>query len=311
MKTILYRWLPMCAILFATGPVIAQGTDPSAALRQYEALRKYEGTLKKIDETRTIRIGHRQNSIPFAFVDPKGKPVGYALDLCDAVVEEIETELGKEIKAELVPVTPENRFDLVTSGQIDLECGSTTNNVDRRKLVAFSPTMYVTGTKLLVPRGSKVRYLGDLKGKTVVVTRGTVQESAMKALNERQKLDLNFVTGGDHKESFQLLASGKADAWANGDVLLYGLLAETGTRDKYRVVGDFLTFDAYALMFRKDDPEFAEVVERAFQKLAESGDIRYVYDRWFLEKLPTGIRLNLPMSPHLEELFRTAGLRTD
>jgi len=123
MKTILYRWLPMCAILFATGPVIAQGTDPSAALRQYEALRKYEGTLKKIDETRTIRIGHRQNSIPFAFVDPKGKPVGYALDLCDAVVEEIETELGKEIKVELVPVTPENRFDLVTSGQIDLECG--------------------------------------------------------------------------------------------------------------------------------------------------------------------------------------------
>jgi glutamate/aspartate transport system substrate-binding protein len=304
MKTILQGWLLGCVILFATQQAGAQNTDPLAATR-------YDKTLKKINDSGIIRVGHRQNSVPFAFLDPQGKPVGYALDLCDAVIEDIESELGKEIKVELVPVTPENRFDLVTSGQIDLECGSTTNNAERRNLVSFSPTMYVTGAKLLVPRGSKVRFLRDLKGKTIVVTRGTVHESAMKALNERQKLDITFVTGGDHKESLQILASGKADAWANDDILLYGLLAETGTRDKYRVVGDFLTFGAYALMFRKDDPDFAEVVERTFQRLAENRTILYVYERWFQQKLPTGVNLNLPMSPHLEEIFRTAGLPTD
>lgn len=310
MTTVPNRWLLACAILFAASPAIAQ-TDLAAARKQYEALRKYDGTLKKIDETEIVRVGYRQNSVPFAFLDPQGKPVGYALDLCTEVVEEIEKELGKELKVELVPVTPENRFDLITSGRIDLECGSTTNNVDRRKVVAFSPTMYVTGTKLLVPRASKVRFLADLKGKTVVVTRGTVQERAMNALNERQKLGLTFVTGADHKESFELLAAGKADAWANDDILLYGLLAETGTRDKYRVVGDFLTFDPYALMIRKDDPDFAEVVERAFNRISEDKSILYVYDRWFMQKLPSGITLNLPMSPHLEELFRTSGLPTD
>ena len=310
MATTRYRWLLACALTLAVGLANAQ-TDSAAARKEYDSLRKYEGTLKKINETGVVRVGHRQNSVPFAFVDPNGKPVGYALDLCAFVVEAIERELGKELKIELVPVTPENRFDMVTSGKVDIECGSTTNNVDRRKFVAFSPTMYVTGTKLLVPHASKVRFLDDLKGKTVVVTRGTVQESAMKALNERRQLGLVLVTGADHRESFQLLAAGKADAWANDDILLYGLLAETDSRDKYRVVGDFLTFDPYALMFRKDDPDFAEVVEQAFQQLAESRTILYVYDRWFLQKLPSGINLNVPISPHLEELFRTAGLPTD
>ena len=209
------------------------------------------------------------------------------------------------------PVTPENRFDLVTSNEIDLECGSTTNNAERRKTVAFSPTMFVTGTKLLVRRGSGILNFRNLEGKTVVLTRGTVHETAVPKLAERQKLKINFVFAADHNESFQTLASGKADAFANDDVQLYGILAEKNARADFRVVGDFLTYADYALMFRKDDPDFAEVVERAFRKLAGSREIVAIYERWFLKPLPSGLRLNLPMSPHLEELFRVQGLPSD
>jgi glutamate/aspartate transport system substrate-binding protein len=272
---------------------------------------KYTGTLKKIAESGTIRIGLRENSPPFAFLDPKGKPIGYSLDLCEIVMEEIAAELGKDVRAEYRPVTPENRFDRVTSGEIDLECGSTTNNAERRKTVAFSPTMFVTGTKLLVRRGSGILNFRDLAGKTVVLTRGTVHETAIPKLAQRQGVPIKFVFGSDHGESFQMLAAGKADAFANDDVQLYGMVAEKKAAADFRVVGDFLTYADYALMFRKDDPEFAEVVERAFHKLAGSREIVAIYERWFQKPLPSGVRLNLPMSPHLEELFHVQGLPSD
>jgi glutamate/aspartate transport system substrate-binding protein len=271
----------------------------------------YSGALKKIHDSGIVRIGHRQNSPPFAFLDQKGKPIGYSLDLCEIVVEEIIAEVGKEIRVAYRPVTPENRFDLVNSGEVDLECGSTTNNAERRKMVAFSPTIFVTGTKLLVRRESRILNLRDLQGKTVVLTRGTVHETAIPKLAERQTLAIKFVFAGDHRESFQTLVSGKADAFANDDVQLYGMLAETKSAADFRVVGDFLTYADYALMFRKDDPDFAEVVERAFHKLAGSREIVAIYEHWFQKPLPSGMRLNLPMSPHLEELFRVQGLPAD
>lgn len=268
-------------------------------------------TLKKIDETGAVRLGYRENSPPFAFLDANKKPIGYSLDLCEIVVDEIAAELHKEIRVELRPVTPENRFDLLKSGEIDLECGSTTNNAERRKTVAFSPTMFVTGTKLLVRRGSGIRGLADLQGKTVVLTRGTVHEMAVPKLAQRRNLAIKFVTATDHDESFQMLAAGKADAFANDDVQLYGMLAATASGSDFRVVGDFLTYADYALAFRKDDPDFADVVERAFHRLAGSRELVAIYDRWFIKKLPSGIRLNLPMSPHLEEIFRVQGLPGD
>jgi glutamate/aspartate transport system substrate-binding protein len=271
----------------------------------------YAGTLKKIAESGTVHIGYRENSPPFAFLDANRKPIGYSLDLCEIVVEEIAAELGRDVKAQYRPVTPENRFDLVTSGAIDLECGSTTNNLERRKIAAFSPTMFVTGTKLLVRRGSGILNFRDLAGKTVVLTRGTVQETSVPKLAQRQKIQIKFVFAGDHKESFETLAAGKADAFANDDVQLYGMLAETKSSAEFRVVGDFLTYADYALMFRKDDPEFAEVVGRAFQRLAGNREIVAIYERWFQKPLPSGARLNLLMSPHLEELFRVQGLPSD
>jgi glutamate/aspartate transport system substrate-binding protein len=268
-------------------------------------------TLKRIDETAIVRLGHRVSSPPFAFLDAKKQPIGYSLDICEVVVDEIAREVGKALTVEFRPVTPENRIELVRSGAIDLECGSTTNSADRRKVVGFSPTMFVTGTKLLVRRGSSIRTLRDLEGKTIVLTRGTVQETSIPKLVERQKLSIKFVFGADHNESFQALASGKADAFANDDVQLYGMLAETRSRSDFRVVGDFLTYADYALMLRKDDPEFAAVVERAFHTLAGSREIVAIYERWFAKPLPSGERLNLPMSPHLEEIFRVQGLPGD
>jgi glutamate/aspartate transport system substrate-binding protein len=271
----------------------------------------YSGTLKKIRDSGEIRIGYRENSPPFAFLDARRKPMGYSLDLCEIVVEEIAAELGRDLRVVQRPVTPENRFDLVASGDVDLECGSTTNNVERRKIAAFSPTIFVTGTKLLVRRGSGILNFRDLAGKTVVLTRGTVHEAAVPKLAQRRNIPVKFVFGADHGESFRTLAAGKADAFANDDVQLYGMVAETRSAADFRVVGDFLTYADYALMFRKGDPEFAEVVERAFHRLSGSREIVAVYERWFLKPLPSGARLNLPMSPHLEELFRVQGLPSD
>ena len=311
-----HRWLgrvQTATALLAAGAALAFGAVAAAHAQGGSAAFQvpYTGTLKKINDTGVLRIGHRENSPPFAFLDSQGKPVGYALDLCAIVVDEIVAELGKDIRVEYRPVTPENRFDLVSSGAVDLECGSTTNNAERRKIAAFSPTMFVTGTKLLVRRASGIRSLGDLQGKTVVVTRGTVHETAIPQLTERRRLAIKFITGADHNESFKLFAAGEADAFANDDVQLYGMLAETKTGAQYRVVGDFLTYADYALMLRKDDPEFAEVVERAFDKLAGSREIVAIYAKWFLKPLPSGVRLNLPMSPHLEEVFRVQRLPSD
>lgn len=303
------RLTAAAAVAFALAAYGA--TMPAAAQPSNALVPKYTGTLKKIADAGVIRIGHRENSPPFAFLDANKKPIGYALDLCEIVVEEIATELAKDVKVELKPVTPENRFDKVTSGEVDLECGSTTNNAERRKTVAFSPTMFVTGTKLMVRRGSGILNFRGLAGKTVVLTRGTVHETAVPKLAERQKVPIKFVFAGDHDKSFDMLAEGKADAFANDDIQLYGMLADKKSAADFRVVGDFLTYADYALMFRKDDPEFAEVVERAFQRLAGSREIVAIYERWFQKPLPSGVRLNLPMSPHLEELFRVQGLPSD
>lgn len=291
----------------ATGAAQSKPASPKPGAFVYP----HTGTLKKINDTGVVRLGHRTSSPPLAFLDKAGKPIGYSLDLCEIVVEEINAELGKPVKIEFKPVTPENRVEMVTSGEIDLECGSTTNTLERRNLVAFSPTIFVTGTKLMVKRGSRILNLRDLNGKTIVLTRGTVHEAAVPKLVARQKLDIKFIFAADHKESFQLLSQGKADAFANDDVQLYGMLAETRMASEFRVVGDFLTYADYALMYRKNDPDFTEVVERAFHKLAGNREIVAIYEHWFMKPLPSGERLRLPMSPHLEALFRVQGLPSD
>jgi glutamate/aspartate transport system substrate-binding protein len=290
------------AALLITWPVAAQEGPVGAADR-------LEGTLKRIKDSGVVRLGHRVSSPPFSYLDARGRPVGYSLDLCRALVEDIADELGGvELRVEFRPVTPENRFAMVTSGEVDLECGSTTDTLERRKQVAFSPAIFVTGTKLLVRKDSRVRSVRDLKGRPVAVTRGTSNAAALQVLSQRRDLALTLITGDEHADSFELLAAGKVDALANDEVLLYGLLAETHSAARYRVVGDFLSYEPYGLMLRRDDPAFARTVERGFRRLAASREIVWIYDKWFLKRLPSGLRLNLPMSPQLEESFRLLGL---
>jgi len=267
------------------------------------------GTLKKIKETKTVTLGYRESSIPFSYVNKPGEPIGYSIDLCNAAVDEVSKEFeGTEIGVKYKKVTAETRIPAVRSGEIDLECGSTTANSERKKEVAFSPIFFVAGTKLLVPRSSDITSYRDLRNKTVVVTAGTTNEAAVRAISEKQKLGVKLIIGKDHAESFAVLREGKADAFATDDVLLYGLAATTKSGDQYHVVGEYLSYDPYGLMYRKDDPDFGAVVDRTFSRLAQSRELVQLYNKWFQQRLPTGETLDLPMSTQLEEIFRVEGV---
>jgi glutamate/aspartate transport system substrate-binding protein len=267
------------------------------------------GTLKKIKDSKAMTLGYRESSIPFSYLNRPGDPMGYSIDLCNAVVDETSKELeGLEIAVKYKKVTAETRIPAVRSGEIDLECGSTTANFERKKEVAFSPIFFVAGTKLLVPRSSDIASYRNLRGKTIVATAGTTNEAAVRAISERQKLGIRLVIGKDHAESFALLKAGNADAFATDDVLLYGLVATDKSADRYHVVGEYLSYDPYGLMYRKDDPDFAAIVDRTFSRLAQSRELVQLYNKWFQQRLPTGERLDLPMSPQLEEIFRVQGV---
>jgi len=267
------------------------------------------GTLKKIKDSRTVTLGYRASSIPFSYLNKLREPIGYSIDLCNEVVKEIANELeGVEIGISYKLVRAETRIPAVRSGEIDLECGSTTANFERKKQVAFSPIYFIAGTKLLVARNSGITSYRDLRDKTVVVTAGTTNEEAVRAISEKQHLAIKFLVGKDHAESFALLKEAKTDAFATDDVLLYGLVATAGSADLYHVVGEYLSYDPYGLMYRKDDPDFATVVDRAFSRLAQSRELVQLYNKWFQQRLPTGETLNLPMSPQLEEIFRVEGV---
>ena len=262
-------------------------------------------TLANIKRTHTVRLGYREASPPFSFLDQSNRPIGYSLELCEAIVEEIGTEVDDDaLKIEYVKVTSESRIPAVLEGKIDLECGSTTANAERARRVAFSPLIFVAGTKLMVPKAAPVSGVTDLKGKTVVVTKGTTNEQAIAAADKKFALGLTIVTADDHEQSYQILAEGKAQAFATDDILLYGLIARHKAQDRFKVVGDYLSYDPYGIMFRKGEPPLSAVVERTFRKLATNGDLVPLYNKWFMSRLPTGERLRVPISLQLEEAFK-------
>ncbi|HKA71533.1 MAG TPA: amino acid ABC transporter substrate-binding protein, partial [Xanthobacteraceae bacterium] len=268
------------------------------------AAQELTGTLKKIKDSGAITLGHRESSVPFSYYDDRQQVVGYAMDLCNGIVDAVKKDLKVDkLEVKLNPVTSATRIPLMANGTIDLECGSTTNNAERQKRVAFSPVIFVSGTKLLVKRPVKIRSYRDLKDKTVVVTAGTTNQAAMKTLSDKQKLAIRFVVAPDHPHSFALVDKGKADAFATDDVLLYGFIATAKNASDMKVVGEYLSYDPYGLVYRRDDPAFAAVVERTFARIASERRLAELYNKWFLRKLPTGETLNLPPSPQLEEVF--------
>jgi len=293
---------------FAMGIALAILLVVSAIGQESMNVGVLSGTLKKVKDTGTITLGYRESSLPFSYLNKRQQPIGYSIDLCREIVEEVSTELdGMEIKIAFSRVTPANRLQKVASGEVDIECGSTTGNLQRRKEVAFSPIFFVAGTKLMVPKSSTISSYRDLAGKTTVVTAGTTNEVALRTLSEKQKLAITIVTAPDHAQSMAMLVSGKADAFATDDVLLYGFIATDKSAGGMKVVGEYLSYDPYGLVYRRDDPGFAAVVERAFARMASERRLTELYNKWFLRRLPTGETLNLPMSPQLEEVFRMLG----
>jgi glutamate/aspartate transport system substrate-binding protein len=295
-------WLLAVAAAIAAAPATAQTETTPVQLT---------GTLAKARNSGSITLAYRASSIPFSYVSSRGEPIGYSIDLCKLLVDAIGDEIGRTLEIRWQAVTPETRTASITSGQSDLECGSTTSNLERRKQVSFSPIIFVSGTKLLVKKGSPIRSFRDLGGKKVVVTAGTTNEQAMREVARRFRLDFELRSAPDHSASFALLTAGQVDAFATDDVLLYGLLAQNKAHTDYVVTGEFLSYDPYGIMYGKDDAQLARVVSDTFQALAADGEIERRYNRWFLSKLPSGVSLDLPMSPQLEETIKSMAAGTE
>ena len=267
------------------------------------------GTLKKVKDSGTLTVGYRETSIPFSYLDDKQQPIGYSMDLCAAIVEEVKKELAlPNLTVKYNPVVSQTRIPLMSNGTIDIECGSTTNNLTRQKQVSFAPITFITGTKLVVKKTSKIKSYQDLKNKTVVVTQGTTNERVIKALSDKDKLNIKFLNAKDHAEAFLTVESGRAQAFSMDDVLLYGLVAKAKNPKDFDVVGDYLSYDPYGIMYRKNDEDFGQLIRRTLARMMRSGEIDKVYEKWFLQKLPSGETIGMPMSPLLKSAFRLQAL---
>src|ERR1700716_1519246 len=289
----------------AAGLLAVAALLTTAAAAQTGGSEGLSPTLAAIKNAHAVRLGHRERSPPVSFLDHANGPIGYSLELCEAIVDEIGVEVDDpNLRIEYVKVTSDDRIPAVVQNKIDLECGSTTANAERGKQVAFSPLMFVAGTKLMVPKASTISGPTDLQGKTIVVTKGTTNEQAMHSVDKKFALGLKIITAADHEQSYQTLVDGKADAFATDDILLYGLIARHKSQDKFRVPGDYLPNDPYGIMFRKGEPQLTAVVERAFRKLGSNRDLVPLYNKWFVSRLPTREELNVAISPQLEDAFK-------
>lgn len=281
----------------AAGTAVAVAAQPPAA------------TLQRIRETGVIRLAHRESAIPFSYLDGNQRPVGYALDLCLMVVNSLRQDLKLPgLKVEYVPVAPAARIPALQEGRADLECGSTSNTAARRKDVAFTNAHYFVGARLLVRADSPYKHLSDLRGKRIVVSKGTTAANALKAQVEKRLIAATLVEAKDYDEAFALLEKGEAEAFATDDILLYSLRAASKNPAQWEVVGEFMSVEPIAIMLRKDDAEFKKYVDSVLTRAMIDGDVRKSYGKWFLAPIPPkGIKLNIPMSPLLREqmLFPT------
>ena len=264
-------------------------------------------TLGKIRDKKTITLGVRDASHPFSFLDDKQQYVGYSIDLCMKIVEAVKTQLKlPDLKVSLTKVIPSARMQMVMSGDIDLECGSTTNSVERQKIVAFVVTTFFTGTRMLVKTSSNIRNYKDLRGKTVVVTSGTTNERAIKDYNLQESMGMRFIQGKDHNDALAALDNGSAVAFPMDDVLLYSTRANAKNPADYAIVGDFLTDEPYGIMLRRDDPAFKKLADGAVIALFKSGEINKIYARWFESPIPSkNVNLNIPMNSTLKKNIRS------
>jgi len=264
-------------------------------------------TLAKIDKAGKITLAYRESSVPFSYLEAPEKPIGFSVELSNAVVEAVKKKLGKpNLQVALVPVTSANRIPLIQNGTVDLECGSTTNNTARAKDVSFAINHFYTGTRLLVKKSSGIKDYADLAKKTVATTTGTTNAQVIRKYDNDKGLGMNIVLGKDHADAFLLVVADRAVAFAMDDILLYGLRANAKNPADYEVVAESLQVEPYACMLPKDDPAFKQLVDETITGLMKSGEFERMYNKWFLAPIPPrGVPLGLPMSPQLRDNIKS------
>jgi len=271
--------------------LLASATLAAPALSQ-------EGTLKKIKDSGSITIGHRDASLPFSYYDDKQQAIGYAMDLCHRIVDAVRAELKMpkiDVKYQLV--TSANRIPLIANGTVDLECGSTTNNIARQEQVWFTITHFVTANRWVAKKSANLNKLADLKGKTIVSTAGTTNIKGMTEINAAQNLGMNIISANGHSEAFQMVETGRAVAFAMDDILLAGLAAQARSPGDCAISAEATSVEPYGIMLRRGDAAFKKVVDAAMVNTYKSGAINAIYEKWFQKPVPPkGINLNLPMS---------------
>jgi glutamate/aspartate transport system substrate-binding protein len=262
------------------------------------------GTLKKVKDTGAITIGYRESSIPFSYLDDQQKPIGYAMDLCNKVVEAVKAELKMpNLKVNLQPVSSSNRIPLLQNGTIDMECGSTTNSVERQKQVAFGPTYFVISISAAVKKSSGIKSFSDLNGKTISTTSGTTSVAELKKLEKFKNIDIKEIYGKDHAESFLLLAQDRVSAFVMDDILLAGQISNSPNPGDYAIVGEVLRTEPYSMM-RKDDPQFKALVDKTVGGVMKSGEINAIYAKWFTKPIPPkNVNMNFPETAPIKEAF--------
>ncbi len=277
-----------------------------AVLSALPALADDSATLKKIKDTGSITLGHRESSIPFSYYDDKQQVIGYSQEMMLKVVDALKAELKlAKLDTKLMPVTSANRITLVQNGTVDIECGSTTNNLERQKQVGFSTTIFVIGTRLMTKKDSGIKDFPDLAGKNVVTTAGTTSERLIRKMNEDKKMGMNIISAKDHGESFLTLETGRAVAFMMDDALLFGEMAKAKKPGDWVVVGTPQSKEAYGCMLRKDDPGFKKVVDAALTKAMTSGEAEKIYAKWFMNPIPPkGLNLNMPLSDDMKTLYK-------
>jgi len=277
-----------------------------SALCAAPVLAQESPSLKKIKETGSITLGHRESSIPFSYYDDKQQVIGYSHEMMLKAVDAIKAELKlTKLDVKLMPVTSANRITLLQNGTVDMECGSTTNNLERQKQVGFSTSIFVIGTRLMAKKDAGVKDFPDLAGKNVVTTAGTTSERLIRKMNEEKQMKMNIISAKDHGESFLTLESGRAVAFMMDDALLYGEMAKAKRPGDWAVVGTAQSKEAYGCMLRKDDAGFKKVVDAALSKAMTSGEAEKIYNKWFMNPIPPrGLNLNMPLSDDMKALYK-------
>ena len=263
------------------------------------------GALKKIKETGAITLGHRESSVPFSYYDDKQQVVGYAMELCHRIVDAVKSELKlAKLEVNLNPVTSATRIPLIANGTVDLECGSTTNNVEREKQVSFTITHFVTANRFVSKKAGNLKTVEDLRGKTIVSTSGTTNIKQITEINGQKGLNLNILAAKDHAEAFLMVETGRAAAFVMDDILLYSLVAGSKAPGDYVISADALSVEPYGIMLPRGDASFKKVVDEEMISTYRSGAINAIYDKWFLKPIPPkGINLNVPMSASFKKVI--------